>query len=58
MSVNIRTKDLRKVYTSPRATLVPPFPHFSLLVVLPALLALDGVLLAAGLLRFQKKALT
>lgn len=41
-----------------RATLVPQFPHMSLLVVLPALLVIDGALLAAGLFRFQKKALT
>lgn len=41
-----------------RATLAPQFPHLSLRVVLPVLLVMDGALLTAGLLRFQKKALS
>jgi ABC-2 type transport system permease protein len=39
-----------------RATLVPQFPHLSLIVVVPVLLAMDVVLLVAGLTRFYKKA--
>lgn len=41
-----------------RATLVPQFPHLSMTVVLPALIVIDGLLLAAGLNRFQNKALS
>jgi hypothetical protein len=36
----------------------PQFSHLSMIVVLPALLVIDGVLLAAGLSRFQQKALS
>ena len=41
-----------------RATLVPQFPHLSMVMVLPILLVIDGVLVAAGLFRFQLKALS
>jgi ABC-2 type transport system permease protein len=41
-----------------RSTLVPQFPHLSTTVVLPVLLAIDGAVLAAGLSRFQQKALS
>ena len=41
-----------------RASLVPQFPHLSMAVILPVLLAVDSALVAAGLWRFQKKALT
>ncbi len=40
-----------------RATLAPQIPHLSMAVVLPALIVIDGLLLAAGLNRFQHKAL-
>jgi ABC-2 type transport system permease protein len=39
-----------------RATLVPQFPHLSMTLVLLALLAIDVILLVAGLQRFHKKA--
>jgi hypothetical protein len=38
-----------------RATQVPQFSHLSMIVVLPAFLVIDGVLLAAGLSRLQQK---
>jgi ABC-2 type transport system permease protein len=41
-----------------RATLAPQFPHLPMKVILPVLLALDGLLVAFGLSRFQKKALS
>jgi ABC-2 type transport system permease protein len=41
-----------------RATLVPQFPHLSMTIVVPVLLLLDGAVLAAGLSRFQQKALS
>jgi ABC-2 type transport system permease protein len=41
-----------------RATLAPQIPHLSMAVVLPALIVIDGLLLAAGLNRFQHKALS
>jgi ABC-2 type transport system permease protein len=40
-----------------RATLVPEFPHLSLLIVLGALGLIDIALLVAGLYRFHKKAI-
>ena len=40
-----------------RATLVPQFPHLSLLIVLAVLGAIDAALLAAGLHQFHKKAI-
>jgi ABC-2 type transport system permease protein len=40
-----------------RATLVPEFPHLSLLIVLGALAVIDVALLVAGLYRFHKKAI-
>ena len=41
-----------------RATLVPQFPHLSLLAVLLALLVFDGLLLLVGLRQFRGKAVT
>jgi ABC-2 type transport system permease protein len=41
-----------------RATLAPQFPHLSMAIVLPVLLVVDGVVLAVGLNRFQRKALS
>ena len=41
-----------------RATLVPQFPHLSTMIVLPVLLLIDAAVLAAGLSRFQRKALS
>jgi ABC-2 type transport system permease protein len=40
-----------------RATLVPDFPHLSLMIVLGALAAIDLALLLAGLRQFHKKAI-
>ena len=41
-----------------RSTLVPQFPHLSTMIVLPVLLLIDAAVLAAGLSRFQRKALS
>jgi ABC-2 type transport system permease protein len=41
-----------------RSTLVPQFPHLSTMIVLPVLLLIDAAVLAAGLSRFQGKALS
>src|SRR3984893_15779126 len=41
-----------------RGTLVPQFPHLSLLVVIIALTMFDGVLLGAGLMQFRPKAVS
>jgi ABC-2 type transport system permease protein len=41
-----------------RGSLAPQFPHISFAVVLGALLAIDAVLLAAGLNRFRSKAIS
>ena len=41
-----------------RATLAPQFPHLPMIAILPALIALDGLLVATGLARFRKKALS
>lgn len=41
-----------------RGTLVPQFPHLSLLFALFALAAFDGLLLAAGLRQFRRKAVS
>jgi len=40
-----------------RATLVPQFPHISMIIVLGALGAIDAALLVAGLRQFHKKAI-
>lgn len=41
-----------------RGTLVPQFPHLSLIAVLVALIAFDVLLLVAGLRQFRKKAVS
>jgi len=41
-----------------RATLVPQFPHLSMVAVLVALLAFDALLLTLGLRQFEKKAVS
>jgi hypothetical protein len=41
-----------------RGTLVPRFPHLSLLAVLVALTLFDVLLLAAGLRQFRSKAVS
>jgi ABC-2 type transport system permease protein len=41
-----------------RATLVPQFPHLSIVAVLAALIFFDALLLAVGLRQFQKKAVS
>jgi len=41
-----------------RATLVPQFPHLSMVAVLVALLAFDALLLMVGLRQFEKKAVS
>jgi ABC-2 type transport system permease protein len=41
-----------------RGTLVPQFPHLSVLLVLIALTMFDGVLLGAGLMQFRRKAVS
>ena len=41
-----------------RGTLVPHFPHLSLLAVLVALVVFDALLLAAGLRQFRRKAVS
>ena len=41
-----------------RATLVPQFPHLSLVAVLVALTLFDGLLLATGLRQFHRKAVS
>lgn len=41
-----------------RGTLVPQFPHLSLLAVLVALVVFDALLLAAGLRQFRRKAVS
>jgi ABC-2 type transport system permease protein len=40
-----------------RATLVPQFPHLSMVAILAALFTIDVALLAAGLRQFHKKAI-
>jgi ABC-2 type transport system permease protein len=41
-----------------RGTLVPQFPHLSLLVVFIALTLFDVLLLGAGLLQFRRRAVS
>lgn len=41
-----------------RATLAPQFPHLPMAVILPVMLVVDAAIFAAGVLRFQKKALS
>ncbi|MBZ5563134.1 MAG: ABC transporter ATP-binding protein [Acidobacteriia bacterium] len=41
-----------------RATLAPQFPHLSMAIILPVLLVVDAAVFAAGVLRFQRKALS
>jgi ABC-2 type transport system permease protein len=41
-----------------RATLVPQFPHLSIVAVLAALIFFDVLLLAVGLRQFQRKAVS
>jgi len=41
-----------------RATLVPQFPHLSLLVVLIGLTLFDALLLATGLRQFRRKSVS
>ncbi len=41
-----------------RATLAPQFPHMPMAVILPVLIVVDAAVFVAGVLRFQKKALS
>jgi ABC-2 type transport system permease protein len=41
-----------------RATLAPQFPHLSMAIIMPVLMVIDATVLAAGLNRFQHRALS
>ncbi len=41
-----------------RGTIAPQFPHISTLIVIAALFVLDGILLTAGLMKFNRKAVS